>query len=94
MNNKELISAIAAKTGLPQPDAAGLLETTVSILRSLIAADNAVSIQGFGTLDLRKREERISVHPSTQVRTLIPPKLVVGFKQSPLLKNKINNIES
>jgi DNA-binding protein HU-beta len=41
-------------------------------------------------LEVKKREERISVHPATQVRTLIPPKLVVNFKQSNALKDKIN----
>ena len=41
-------------------------------------------------LEVKKREERISVHPATQVRTLIPPKLVVNFKQSNTLKDKIN----
>ncbi len=94
MNNKELIAAIADKIGLTKSEASDLLESTVSIMRSQIAEDNAISIHGFGTLDLRKREERISVHPSTQIRTLTPPKLVVGFKQSAILKDKINKIES
>lgn len=94
MNNKELIAAVAEKMNLSKPDITALLETTVSILRSKIASDNAVSIHGFGTLDLRKKEERVSVHPSTQIRTLIPPKLVVGFKQSSVLKSKINPLKS
>ncbi len=94
MNNKEFIAAVAEKMNLSKSDTTALLETTVSILRSKIASDNAVSIHGFGTLDLRKKEERVSVHPSTQIRTLIPPKLVVGFKQSSVLKSKINPLKS
>lgn len=92
MNNKELISNIAAKMQLPKKEVEEMLDATVSIFVSELADGKTIGIHGFGQLEVKKREERISVHPATQVRTLIPPKLVVNFKQSNALKDKINDL--
>lgn len=92
MNHKELINAIAVKTDLPRAEVEALLDKTVSSLVEQLAEGNTVGIQGFGNFEVRKKEERISVHPATQVRTLVPPKLVVSFKQSGILKEKLKEL--
>ncbi len=50
---------------------------------------NTVAIQGFGTFEVRKKLERISINPATQQRMLIPPKLVLTYKPSAILKRKV-----
>ena len=50
--------------------------------------DNVV-IPAFGTFEPRTRNERVMVHPSTTRRMLIPPKVVLGFKVSNVLKSKL-----
>ena len=47
---------------------------------------NTISLQGFGTFEVKKKLERISVNPVTQQRMLIPPKLVLAYKPSVTLK--------
>jgi Bacterial nucleoid DNA-binding protein len=94
MNNKELIAAIAAKNDLTKLETENILEATVAILRAQLAESKSINVYGFGNLEIRKKEERISVHPQTKARILTPPKLVVNFKQSTVLKNKLNNVES
>ena len=49
---------------------------------------NVVAIQGFGTFEVRKKAERISVSPTTKQRMLVPPKLVLTYRPSTLLKEK------
>ena len=49
---------------------------------------NIISIQGFGTFEVKKKAERISVNPTTKQRMLVPPKLVLTYKPSTLLKDK------
>ena len=49
---------------------------------------NTVAIQGFGTFEVKKKLERISINPLTQQRMLIPPKLVLTYKPSVTLKEK------
>lgn len=49
---------------------------------------NVISIQGFGTFEVKKKIERISVNPVTKQRMLIPPKLILTYKPSSSLKDK------
>ncbi|MHB9055224.1 MAG: HU family DNA-binding protein [Paludibacteraceae bacterium] len=90
MNNKELILNVASKMNLPKAEVTYLLEAFTKSCRDQLKEGNSIGFQGFGTFEVRKKEERLSVHPLTQVRTLIPPKLVVNFKQSLILKDKLN----
>jgi DNA-binding protein HU-beta len=50
---------------------------------------NSLLITDFGTFDVKKKMERISVNPTTKQRLLIPPKLVLSFRPSASLKEKI-----
>lgn len=51
--------------------------------------EDLISISNFGTFETKKRLERVLVSPTTGQRMLVPPKMVVGFKQSNVLKSKI-----
>jgi DNA-binding protein HU-beta len=92
MNHKELIAAMAVKMNAPKSVVESLLETTVSTCVELLAEGKTIGFQSFGNFEVRKKEERLSVHPATQIRTLIPPKLVVNFKQSNVVKDKLKDI--
>jgi len=92
MNNKELISAISSKMNAPKSVVADLLEKTVATCTELLVEEKIIGFQSFGNFEVRKKEERLSVHPATQIRTLIPPKLVVNFKQSNILKDKLKDL--
>jgi DNA-binding protein HU-beta len=50
---------------------------------------NSVVISGFGSFEVKKKMERISVNPVSHQRLLIPPKLVVGFKPSSSVKEEV-----
>ncbi|HPH47613.1 MAG TPA: HU family DNA-binding protein, partial [Chryseolinea sp.] len=82
MKHKELIDAIADKINRSQEDTENLLQAAVDVLTSQLLEDKVINLQGFGSFELKRREERLSVHPATQVRTLIPPKQTVNFRQS------------
>ena len=92
MNHKELIAAMAAKMNAPKSVIEDLLEKTVSTCNELLAEGKTIGFQSFGNFEVRKKEERLSVHPATQIRTLVPPKLVVNFKQSNILKDKLKEL--
>src|SRR5665647_1806450 len=92
MNHKELIATMATKMNAPRSAVSDLLDTAVKILNEQLVEEKTIGFQSFGNFEVRKKEERLSVHPSTHVRTLIPPKLVVSFKQSNILKDKFKDI--
>ncbi len=92
MNHKELISTLSVKLDLPKAEIEKMLEDTVSVFIEQLSDGTTIGLQGFGNFEIRKKEERMSVHPVTQVRTLIPPKLVVNFRQSNILKDKLKEL--
>ena len=94
MNAAQLTSELAKRLKKTKVEVNELLEYTTDIIAEQLSSENVVSIHNFGTLDVKKRDERISVNPATGQRTLIPPKLVVGYKVSPTLKDKIKEAKS
>ena len=58
-------------------------------MTEMLESGNEVNVQGFGSFEVKKKNERVIVHPSTGKKILVPPKLVVGFKQSNVLKSQV-----
>ena len=92
MNHKELVDSMSAKLNLSKTETDKLLENTVSVFTEQLVEGGSITLHGFGNFEVRKKEERISVHPLTQARTLTPPKLAVNFKQSNILKEKLKQL--
>lgn len=92
MTQKEVIGDIAAHTGMTKVQTEQLLTTTSETVIQALLDGKSVLIQNFGTLDVKQKNERLSVHPKTGVRTLTPPKLQVNFKANPNLKEELKNV--
>ena len=88
MNNKEFISELSCRFVYTNKDTTQLVSSVISIMAQQLQDGNTVEIQGFGTFEVRKKLERISINPATQQRMLIPPKLVLTYKPSAILKEK------
>ena len=89
MNNKEFISELSRRFVYTNKDTTQLVSSVISIMTQQLQDGNTVAIQGFGTFEVRKKLERISINPATQQRMLIPPKLVLTYKPSAILKRKV-----
>ena len=92
MNNKEFISELSRRFVYTNKDTTQLVSSVISIMTQQLQDGNTVAIQGFGTFEVRKKLERISINPATQQRMLIPPKLVLRYKPSAILKEKFKEI--
>ena len=88
MNNKEFISELSQRLNYNNKEATRLVSSLLSIMTQELQDGNTIAIQGFGSFEVKKKLERISVNPVTQQRLLIPPKLVLTFKPSISLKEK------
>lgn len=93
MNHKEVIAAVASRMNMPVGDIEAYLNTAVEVMKNRILEGKGVALHGVGIFDLKRREERLSVHPATGVRTIVPPKQVVGFKQGNSLKSKLKDLK-
>lgn len=88
MNNKEFISELSRNLKYTNKDVTQLVSSVINIFTQELQDGNSVAIQGFGTFEVKKKLERISINPTTQQRMLIPPKLVLTFKPSVGMKEK------
>lgn len=89
MENKKLVETVAANLGRSTEDVSKLLEALAGVLRARCGEMDTVCVPAFGNFEPKKRNERVMVNPSNGKRMLIPPKVVVGFKVSKVLKAKL-----
>ena len=91
MTQKELISETAKSLDMTKVQTEQLLNATSELIIQALLDGKSVMIQNFGTLEVKQKNERVTVHPKTGVRTLTPPKLQVNFKANPNLKEELKN---
>jgi DNA-binding protein HU-beta len=89
MNNKEFIAELSKRFGYTFDETQNIVNTLVGTMNANFQEIEPVSVPAFGTFEVKKKLERIVVNPSTQQRMLVPPKLVLNFKPSASLKEKI-----
>lgn len=91
MNTKDLITTIRGQQSLSAEEAELLFDATVKAIKIQLLNGNLVAVQGFGQLEPKKKNERISVNPASGERMLVPPKISVAFKPSTVLKDRFSN---
>ena len=91
MTQKELISETAKSLDMTKVQTEQLLNATSELIVQALLDGKSLMIQNFGTLEVKQKNERVTVHPKTGVRTLTPPKLQVNFKANPNLKEELKN---
>lgn len=89
MKTKELIQHIATSTGQSKTRTEELLNVTISVLQKELLAGNSVQLQNFGTLEMKRRNSRVIVHPQTQERTVVPEKMQLNFKPHQTIKDQL-----
>ena len=88
MNNKDFTSELSRRLGYTIKDTSELMSSLLSDMTQELQEGNVVTIQGFGTFEVKKKAERIAVNPTTKQRMLVPPKLVLAYRPSGQLKEK------
>lgn len=88
MNNKEFTSELSRRLGYTLKDTSELMSSLLSDMTQQLEDGNVIAIQGFGAFEVKKKAERISVSPTSKQRMLVPPKLVLTYRPSTLLKEK------
>ena len=91
MNNKQFLTELSGRSGLSLPEAGKMADELIGVMKGIWTEGDSVSLSGFGVLEVRKKNERVSVNPSTGIRMLVPPKLAISYKLSPLLKERLNS---
>jgi len=90
MNKADLIGSIADKSGLSKADASKALDAFVSSVSDALADGDRISLVGFGSFSVDKRDARTGRNPRTGEEIQIAAKNVVKFKPGAGLSNAVN----
>ncbi|KAA6335671.1 DNA-binding protein HU [termite gut metagenome] len=89
LNNKEFISELSQKSGYSTLKTSELLDSIFNTMIQHLQNGKTIVVQGFGSFEIKKRAERISVNPTTKKRMFVPPKLTLTYKPNTSLKDKL-----
>ena len=89
MNKSELISEIAAKSGLTKKDSEKALTATVEAITNALINDEKVQLVGFGIFDVKVRAARIGRNPKTKEPIDIPETKTPYFKAGKSLREAV-----
>lgn len=89
MNKAELVASVAEKADVTKKDAEKMVVAVFDVISETLAAGEKVQLVGFGTFEVKKREERVGRNPQTKQEITIPACKVPGFKAGKALKDVV-----
>ena len=90
MNKTELVASVAEKSGLTKKDAEKAINALFISVEEALAQEDKVQIIGFGTFEVKNREERKGRNPQTGAEITIPASKNPVFKAGKGLKDIVN----
>ena len=90
MNKNELIEAMAEKTGSSKAEANRAITALTDIISEALKNGDSISLIGFGTFEVRERDERNGRNPRTGEQMKIAASRVPAFKPGATLKAVVN----
>jgi DNA-binding protein HU-beta len=90
MNKAELIDAVADAADISKAAAARSVDTVLEVITGSLKQGNAVTLVGFGTFNVRRREARTGRNPRTGEPIQIKASNLAVFKAGKGLKDALN----
>jgi DNA-binding protein HU-beta len=90
MNKGELISNVAQSAGLTKAQAGDALNAVLENITGALSDGDKVTLIGFGTFSINKRNARKGRNPRTGKEIDIPAKNMVKFKAGKEFTDKVN----
>ena len=87
----DFVSRLAVKQQITKAEASRNLEGVLDLIQELLVNGEKISLQGFGTFEVRERAERNGRNPQTGEAITIAAQLSPAFKASKSLKDAVNN---
>ena len=85
----DLREAILSELEVTRPEARRLVDAVLDVISERLSSGEEVQISSLGKFALRDKKERLGRNPRTGESAAIPPRRVVAFRPSQLLKRRI-----
>lgn len=90
MNKAEFVEAVAARSDMSKADAATAVDAVLDSVAEALKKGDQVTLVGFGTFVVRRREARTGRNPRTGEPLEIAASNVPSFKAGKALKDAVN----
>ncbi len=90
MNKNDLVTAVAAGTGLAKADASRAVDSVFENIKEALRSRSEVRLVGFGTFRVVQRKARDGRNPRTGEKIRIPASNQPKFKAGKGLKQAVN----
>ena len=85
----DLVAAVVEKAGLSKKQAAAAVDAVLDTIKESLASGEKVSLNGFGSFDVKERKAREGRNPQTGEKIKIPAKKVPVFKPGKQLREAV-----
>ena len=89
MTKAELITEVAAKSGLSKKDTEKAIAGVIETITETLAKEESIQLVGFGTFEVREHAARTGINPRTKEKIEIPATKVPAFKAGRALKDAV-----
>jgi integration host factor subunit alpha len=93
MTKAHIVETLFAKNVFTKGESAQVIETLFEIIKHTLEQREDVLITGFGKFCVSEKHQRRGRNPQTGEPILLPPRRVVTFKCSGILREKMNRDE-
>jgi integration host factor subunit alpha len=85
----DLSEAVFREVGLSRNESAQLVEQVLAHMSDALVEGDQVKISSFGTFSVRDKTARVGRNPKTGEEAPIPPRRVLTFRPSHLMKDRV-----
>ena len=86
LTKAEIVEEINERLGLTKKDIARVIDTFFEIIKEGLKKDEHIELRGFGTFEVKTREQREARNPKTGESVIVPKRKVPYFRPGKELK--------
>ena len=89
MQKTDFVKSVAERANVSQKEAKQVIDSALDIITESLKGGEKVTLTGFGTFEVRQRQEREGVNPQTRQKIKIAATKTPGFSASSTLKEAV-----
>ena len=90
LTRMDLSESVFREVGLSRNESADLVESVLEKISASLVSGEQVKISSFGTFSIREKNARVGRNPKTGEEAPIPPRRVLTFRPSHLMKDRVS----
>ena len=90
LTKEHIVDSLYNQCSFSKKKSTMLVESLLELMKSTLENGEDVLISGFGKFSVREKSQRRGRNPQTGEKLVLPPRRVVTFRCSSVLKGRIN----